>query len=177
MRRKVLWLTFWVTMAFWFGQGCAAKPLNESNELSARGDLLPALLPATDEGHGFTGEPSVDGMDRSSWEEVTVTVALWEVEHRPVYWDAKLRGDESRPRLSGAWPTETSALDLGQDDDDVRAQVVEAAWEPFAAALDFLLFPVRVAMGERPRELRESPRWEYEPLPPPDEVVLYPDGD
>lgn len=170
MRRKVRYLTFWITMALWFGQGGCTPPLNEANF------GLPALkAPVSTD---FSGAPSLDqGFDRSQWESVTVELPAKMVDTRPAYWEPLTIKSGDPSRSSGNYPIAATALDLAQDTGDLRAQAAEIVLDPFYQLMWMFAIPVRAGITEQPWHLKHGPRRSYDLVPSdPASVVLFPDA-
>ncbi len=140
--------------------GCA-KPFNEQIDLVGT-DPLPALMPAggTTE---ITGRPSLlHGLDRRSWDLVTIEVPTHQVAHYPTY-VKNFRWEQDRGPWNPAYPTATGSIvnpiDAGQDlADGLTAPVYAAAmlvWAPF----DMLL-------GNWPWSSTRSPGEPYAVVPP-----------
>jgi len=170
MRTRILWLTFWVTMTMWFGQGCGS--MNVSNQ-PRQATPLPALAadaqPAT-----FAGEPSVDGVDRSGWPTHEVRLTRSDVEMRPNYVRSFTLGDINRVRERGLYPTHGTALDLTDRRVNVQAQYLEIVIDPIVQVGNLVSAPIRMVTIRRPREIGHGPWGTYELQPATDRVDLSP---
>jgi hypothetical protein len=179
MRRRIMWLTFWVTMAFWLGFGLAGcHSANESARLGSTTGALPAL------GSGyevsFAATPSVEGIDRSNWEPITVHVSADDSRSWPTYGRyCMLNQDERGPRARGDWPTLDSSIRTsqgsGDDDDDVMLYLEI----PYQAAHQFgnmIAIPVYFITRTCEGVMLYGPRDSYERGMPggADEIVLFP---
>jgi len=139
MRRKILWVTFWMTMVYWLGQasGCTAAfwqkpsgslaavtthPTNESTEAPPDHAAV-ATAPARAEEIDLDGfqeqvdaiEPSLRGMDRSHWKPIKTSAAYGTVRHRPIY------------LLDCAIPEDDKPLDLDKPESQKLAAALAGA--------------------------------------------------
>ena len=104
------------------------------------------------------------GADRSRWNRTTLVVPVGTVAHQPTYATSPA-GPFSRPapRHGGAFPTPESSVDVSGDAGD---RALDALAEPFVAASDIVLFPLRAAQGP-PWSEASSPGGSYERSPAP----------
>ncbi len=160
MRTRVLWLTYWVTMSMWFGQGC--ESMNVSNQ-PRQASPLPALQ-ADKPAMTFSGRPSVTGIDRSDWSEGEVRLTREDVEVRPTYVRSFLVAREDRARSTGAYPTTESALDLADNPQTLGAEYLEIIVDPIVQVGNLFLLPLR-AFITHPREIQHGPAEGYDLLP------------
>lgn len=170
MRTRIMWLTFWVTLTLWLGQGCgsmnvANQPRQASPLPALRGEAPPAE---------FTGEPSVTGIDRSDWPAHDVRLSRNDVEVRPHYVRSFTLGDRNRVRERGVYPTLATALDLTDRRANVQAQYLELVVDPIAQLGNLALAPFRMVVVSPPRRIGHGPAGVYELQPRTDPVDLAP---
>lgn len=170
MRSRVLWLTYWVTMSMWFGQGC--ESMNVSNQPRQATDL-PALqadkAPMT-----FSGEPSVSGIDRSDWASEQVRLSRNDVDVRPTYVRSFVIGKRNRVRSTGAYPTTETALDVADNPHTLESEYLEIIVDPVVQLGNLFLAPFRAAFITHPREIQHGPAESYDLLPVTDPIDLSP---
>ena len=107
--------------------------------------------------------PSLRGLDRRHFPVIEVAVPGREVEHWPTY-VAGVEVAGTAPRQRGAYPTASSALDLGGPAGD---QLLEAGLGIPAAALELLGLPWEVLVKSRlPWQVERSPGTLYARRPP-----------
>jgi hypothetical protein len=170
MKSRVLWLTFWVTMSMWFGQGCGSMNIQNQPRQASR---LPALDPDTPP-TVFSGERSVKGIDRSDWPGDEVRLSRNDVEVRPNYVRSFVIGKRNRVREGGAYPTTETALDLADNPRTKGAQYLEIVVDPIAQLGNLVLAPFRMAFVTRPREIGHGPAANYELQPVTEPVDISP---
>lgn len=170
MRTRIMWLTFWVTLTLWLGQGCGS--MNVSNQ-PRQASPLPALKadapPAV-----FSGETSVTGIDRSDWPEHEIRLSRNDVEVRPHYVRSFTFGDRNRVRERGLYPTADSALDLTDRRVNFQAQYLEIVVDPIAQLGNLALAPFRMVVVSPPRRIGHGPAGVYELQPSADPIDLSP---
>lgn len=107
--------------------------------------------------------PSLASLNRDNWEQIDVVVGIDVTEHQPTY--TRLQPDyaNATARQRGEHPDARSSLELGGD---ANAQVGEAFGAPFWAAMDVVLFPIRLFRAGSPGEVVWSPD-------PRDEATVY----
>ncbi len=133
--------------------GCAG-PLND--QIGLTGDeLLPALSaePARD---APSAEPSQDGLDRSHWPTIMVTVPVGGVEHWPTYTRCISLGDTTA-RQRGEFPSVDSSL----EGDSGSQQALESGLNLLVAYLGVAWWPVEVIGGRWPGQRERSPAQPY----------------
>lgn len=160
-RREILWLTFWITMTLWFGQGC--QNMNVSNT-PRHVDPLPVFepdpLPVE-----FEGGTSVTSIDRSDWEPAVVTLSRDDLETRPTFTRSYVYAKKRRVRESGNYPTYDTALELSNGRHSTQGQFLEMVVDPFVQIGQILYAPIRLIKGERPRQINHGPAKDYELVP------------
>lgn len=117
------------------------------------------------------GAPTADlslgvsrGADRSRWNRTTIVVPVGTVAHQPTYATSPAGLIASpAPRHGGAFPTPESAVDVSGDAGD---RALDALADPFVAAADIVLFPIR-AVESPPWSEASSPAGFYERAPAP----------
>lgn len=88
MRHRAVWISFWMTMMYWLGGafGCSSYERNVAR-LESPATIAPAAHPVSDT------EPSIQGLDRSSWPTVSVEpVGGWAPHGTVVFKDVPIRG-------------------------------------------------------------------------------------
>lgn len=152
MRRKILTLFPWVTLVLWLGQmfGC-----------EARNDVLPPLDPPAAFSLGDEGAPLL-GVSRSNWPDHVVVVPTKEVEHYPTYTSYPVLVD-STARARGEYPEPAEAVQLPSED-ATWTEVVEVPYGIAVAAVDIVLFPIRLFITP-PWDVQTSPLLDYERKP------------
>ncbi|MBC7836085.1 MAG: hypothetical protein H7Y88_13445 [Phycisphaerales bacterium] len=139
-----------------------AGPLNHD---TAIGDqiVLPALSPAPiDPEPAEPSQPSLTSLSRDNWEPQMFAVPPNTIEHQPTY-SSHARVADEMARQRGEYPTEDTAV-LNSGDKSRWYQVGEAILEPFASALDIVMFIPR-ALVKHPWETESSPRDAYQRAP------------
>ncbi len=170
MRTRIIWLTFWVTMTMWLGQGCGSMNVaNQPRQASPLPALTPDVPPAD-----FSGEPSVSGIDRSGWPRHEVRLSRNDLEVRPHYVRSFTLGQQGPARNRGAFPTVETALEVGDRSEVVQAQYLEIVIDPFVQLGNLALAPFRMVVVQRPREIGHGPAERYEIQPPTTPVDLTP---
>jgi len=167
MRKKILWLTFWVTMAFWFGFGTlGCHRINESAGLH-HADPVPALDASSETGTvSFSGAYAIESLgDRADWPVTTVRVAFGEPKTRPVYWKSYRYHSPGVAREVGRYPTTETALQINDSAEDDQRQYLEMVVDPAVQFFNFFAAPVRAFTNERPREFHYGARGWYESRP------------
>ena len=161
MRRKILWLTFWVTMAFWFGFGVAGcESPNESTRLGSA-HPLPALGNA--KSIEFATTPSVTGADRSHWESVTIRVSVDDARSWPTYGRYSLLNAEERgPRAQGVWPTLATSIQTSQGQEDVATLYAEVPYDAAHQFANMVLIPAYFVTRTWPGAQIIGPREAYQ---------------
>lgn len=170
MRTRILWLTYWVTMSMWFGQGC--ESMNVSNQ-PRQASNLPALK-ADSPAMTFSGQPSVTGIDRSDWASEQIRLSRDDVEVRPTYVRSFLIGKQNRIRAIGAYPTTETSLDLADDPHTVESEYLEIIVDPVVQLGNLFLAPFRAAFITRPRDIQHGAAERYDLLPVTDPIDLSP---
>ena len=170
MRTRVLWLTYWVTMSMWFGQGC--ESMNVSNQ-PRQASSLPALQADTAP-MAFSGKPSVTGIDRSEWAAQDVRLSRDDLEVRPTYVRSFLIDKRNRARATGAYPTIETSLDLADNPRTVGSEYLEVILDPGVTLGNLFLAPFRAVFITRPREIQHGAAESYDLLPPTDPIDLSP---
>ena len=172
MRRKILWITFGTTMAFWFG--CAGsggdqnyKVLDEDRpmlqpERSTGGPGMsqapPPSAPALAEPSATTTvqvpaviatlEPSLNGLDRSAWPTVTVQPERGQVSHYPVYFANRYATGERRliERVDDPDAQLEAALSGAKAGNLDIANLTNAGLDPLVFARDLILLPYHAVL-------------------------------
>lgn len=170
MRTRVLWLTYWVTMSMWFGQGC--ESMNVSNQPRQASDLPALHADAPD--MTFSGQPSVTGIDRSDWPQEEVRVSRDDLDVRPTYVRSFLIGKRNRVRSTGAYPTTETALDLADNPRTLGAEYLEVVVDPIVQLGNLVLAPFRAAFITHPREVQHGPAEDFQLQPVTDPVDISP---
>jgi len=170
MRTRILWLTYWVTMSMWFGQGC--ESMNVSNQ-PRQASHLPALQ-ANKPAMTFSGQPSVSGIDRSNWPSEQVRLSRDDVDVRPSYVRSFLIGKQNRIRSTGAYPTAETSLDLADDPHTVASEYLEILVDPVVQLGNLFLAPLRAAFITRPRDIQHGAGESYDLLPVTDPIDISP---
>lgn len=163
MRRRVMWLFFWTTMAFWVGCSTAHKSaaVDESVVDEYRAEVLnqgaPTAASADDE--SLEVGVSLVGLDRSNWKTTRVSAISGKVPHRPKYFDT---GScvlvKDRPSvLAGSTIEQQAEAATG----GARAPCDGRDWAQTPGLIGKTLFdiaavPVRV-VAEPPTTIHESP--------------------
>lgn len=108
MRRKVAWLTLWMTLAFWYG--CAQKQIADLppdyRDLVIVEDPDVSILGVPDP------SPSITGLERN-WEPIVVAPAPGYVLHSPAYLATEI---EPRAVLTRDGGIDAVARNVTQDD-------------------------------------------------------------
>lgn len=93
MRRRVMWLFFWTTMAFWAGCSTAHKTAHVDQDTvdEYRSEVLHETNAAAtvDDGDELDVGASLVGLDRSNWKSVSVGPISGKVPHRPKYFNTE----------------------------------------------------------------------------------------
>ncbi len=92
MRRRVMWLFIWTTMAFWAGCSTAHKTahVDEAAVDEYRAEVLNAPhAAATVDDHDLEVGASLVGLDRSNWKSISVGPISGAVPHHPKYFDTE----------------------------------------------------------------------------------------
>ncbi len=170
MKMRIIWLTFWVTMSMWFGQGCGSMNVdNQPRQATPLPALKPDAPPAT-----FSGEPSVAGIDRSDWPATEVRLSRDDVETRPTYVRSFTIGDRYRVRELGDYPTPDTALDLADHPRTLGAEYLEIVTDPIVQLGNLVMAPFRMAFIQRPRKILHGPKDAYELQPATDPIDISP---
>ncbi|MCH6551608.1 MAG: hypothetical protein IH804_06300 [Planctomycetes bacterium] len=147
----------WI-VALW-AAGCATT----NDQIGpGRGVSLPGLSPAKLR-EAPASVPSLRGLDRRHFPVIAVVVPGREVEHWPTYvTPAAVAG--TAPRQRGAFPTASSALDVGGSAGD---QLLENDLDIAVAAVGLLRLPWEVLVETRlPWQVERSPSAAYARRPP-----------
>ncbi len=157
LRRAASWNLGWIVALS--AAGCATT----NDQIGpGRGAALPGLSPAKLR-EAPAPVPSLRGLDRRHFPVIEVVVPGREVEHWPTY-VAGVEVAGTAPRQRGAYPTASSALDLGGPAGD---QLLEAGLGIPAAALELLGLPWEVLVETRlPWRVERSPSAAYARRPP-----------
>lgn len=170
MKSRILWLTFWVTMSMWFGQGCGSMNVANQPRQATRLPALDADTPPT----VFSGEPSVTGIDRSDWAREEVRLSRNDLEVRPHYVRSFTIGKRNRVRESGDYPTPETALDLADNPRTIGAHYLEVVVDPLTQLGNLALAPFRMVFVTRPREIGHGPAGNYALQPETDPIDISP---
>ncbi len=170
MRNRVLWLTFWVTMTMWFGQGCGS--MNVQNQ-PRQASTLPALQSEATPTE-LSGERSVTGIDRSNWAPEQVRLSRDDIEIRPNYVRSFVIGKRNRVRASGDYPTTETAMDLADNPRTLGAEYLEIVVDPVVQLGNLVMAPFRMAFITRPREIGHGPAESYDLQPATDPIDISP---
>lgn len=103
------------------------------------------------------------GADRSGWAPTAFVVPVGWVAHQPTYATPPAGVAGPAPRHDGRYPTPESAVDASSDP---GARALDALAEPFLAAADIVLFPIRAAQTP-PWSTVSSPAGSYQRAPNP----------
>lgn len=151
MRRKILWITFWLTMTLWLGQAWAqsAEPREAPNTpAAAQQHDDAARLPEPSVTAIRTADPPSDPhtlIDRSGWPVLTVGPADGTTTHPQAWLATKTPTTPRLARLDGAFdlPTLDSALGNAKPAGYSPANLGACALDGAKAAVYLLLLPVR----------------------------------
>ena len=157
MRRRVLWLLFWMTIAFWAGCSSSYGPRGgESYRTQKPSDPVeyesyPSRLPdvALD---ASAGAPSLTGIDRGNWTRLVLSYDGGGVAHNPIYFtydDQRLVSDRPSPLLPAHVDADAMGLDIrvahalhGADWKLTLGDLGDMALAPAKAGFDLGVWPV-----------------------------------
>jgi len=176
MRRKILWITFGMTMAFWFG--CAGrgedqnyKVLDEdapslqpdSNNYRPGMSAVPSTSPAVTQPEASVSTrellaqqqaaldettPSLTGVDRSNWPKIAVRPASGLTYHKPFYFQDR-ETTYDRRRIERAHDTDemlAASLEGEKPANWSAENAKDAVLQPLNYAKDMILLPVRAVV-------------------------------
>jgi hypothetical protein len=169
MRRKILWITFGMTMAFWFG--CASRgedqnykvleedaPMLEPDRNNPRPGMsaAPATTPAPSPREQLAAQqaainettPSVTSMDRSNWPKVAVRPDSGLTYHKPIYFQDRETAYERR-QIERAHDTDemlAASLEGHRADTWSMENAKDLFIQPLNYAKDMILLPVRAVV-------------------------------
>ncbi|MEM8834667.1 MAG: hypothetical protein AAGD00_02490 [Planctomycetota bacterium] len=131
---------------------CAAP---DNDRLTIADRALPGVDPQSRASIGPEEHaPVLARLERDDWATIDVVVGIDVTEHQPTYTRLQPYYARETARQRGEHPDARSSLELGGD---ACAQVAEGFGAPFWAAMDVVLFPVRLFTDGAPGEVVWSP--------------------
>lgn len=166
MRRKVLWLTFWVTMTFWLGHawGCAARTRVQEGRWAGRGPAVDvptvaenqptSLGPAAEGAVPRSGPTATAGPEggmaaadlprQDLWPEMVIGPASGVTRHWPVYFqDWEWRRPEAGASSQLMAEQLTAAMEAAQAD-GAADRAADAVVQAGKFALDLGTLPLKI---------------------------------
>ena len=156
MRRRVAWITFWTTMAYWMGGvlGCA-------NKVAPHPDREIALSYPRTPAAAAPSQPSLraDSLDRSHWEKVTIGPVDGRVLHHPLHYrDCAIKEPYTDANVAfGSHTVGDMSITTEQRIQDAMAEPDAGSYnrpntlglfvQPFKFAADTAMLPVNIVMN------------------------------
>ena len=174
MRRRILWLLFWMTLAFW--AGCTARYGPSAEENQPVDPVEPVDAPLVREVQTLTAPgaglgvdyatPSVTGIERKNWPRITVTHPHGETKHNPTYFEydsVRITRDRPSPLMPAHITTDVWGMDArvshalrGPDFELQLSDIGDMGLAPVKAGFDTVAAPVNMVV-QPPWEEIHSP--------------------
>lgn len=138
---------------------CACSPLNSSDGITGS-EPLPAIQPTDGAAAKLGMDPSLDGLNRTAWPSVDVTLATSQVESGPT-WSMPLQSAPGTPRGNGSFPT---TADCGQGGASPKVVAATGFAQIPRGAGSWLIMPAWIVQ-QPPGTVTRSPQEPFQLLP------------